>query len=210
MENQWRFDKTIASNFVNHARCHIPDYDKVIKLSVDICKIFEKNSKIIDVGCATGETLRRLDQEGFTNIWGVDNSQAMLDQCTVGKTILSDTFPTKIGPFKVVIINWTLHFIKEKEKYLTSIIDSLEEDGILILSDKIDNSEFSLEHYHNFKRIQGVSEEDIKKKAESLVGVMHIDDISWYISMFQHLKLNYHLANGFWSFATFVCRKKGS
>jgi tRNA (cmo5U34)-methyltransferase len=204
----WKFNKEIASKFVEHARCHIPDYDKVIDLSVEVAKNFSQTSKIIDVGCATGETLRRLQSAGFSNIWGVDNSQAMLDQCNVGNTVLSNDFPKDIGPFKVIILNWTLHFIKNKKSYLTSVVDSLDDDGILILSDKIDNSDFSLNYYHNFKRKQGVSEEEIKNKADSLKGVMFINDISWYITRFKELNLEYHLANGHWSFATFVCKKK--
>jgi 2-polyprenyl-3-methyl-5-hydroxy-6-metoxy-1,4-benzoquinol methylase len=208
MESQWKFNKQVASSFVQHARCHIPDYDKVIDLSVNVCRNFDVTSKIIDVGCATGETLRRLTSAGFKNVYGVDNSKDMLQHCNVGSTICSDKFPQNFGPFKVIILNWTLHFIKEKKDYLKTVIENLDQDGILILSDKIDNTDFSLNYYHQFKRNQGVTEEEIKAKADSLVGVMFIDDIHWYLETFKELNLEYHLANGHWSFATFVCRKK--
>ena len=88
------------------------------------------------------------------------------------------------------------------------MIKNLDDDGLLIISDKIDNREFALKYYHDFKKKQGVSEEDIESKAKSLVGVMFVQNLDWYIDTFKDLNIDYYLANGHWSFATFVCRKK--
>ena len=75
----WVFDNAVASTFVDHARQHIPNYDQVIDKSVDLClRYLPSQANIIDVGCATGETLRRLHAAGFTNLSGVEASYAML------------------------------------------------------------------------------------------------------------------------------------
>ena len=49
----WKFDRQIADDFVNHAKHHIPGYDRVINKTIDICKIlltpFNNQYRIIDV-----------------------------------------------------------------------------------------------------------------------------------------------------------------
>ena len=77
----WKFDESIADVFEQHAEQHIPTYLGVIQKSVDLCDILlRKNSSIIDIGCATGKTLRELRRRGFRNLHGVDSSQAMLNK----------------------------------------------------------------------------------------------------------------------------------
>jgi hypothetical protein len=43
MGTDWKFNKFVAETFVDHARKHIPNYDAIIDLSVDICKLFDLN-----------------------------------------------------------------------------------------------------------------------------------------------------------------------
>lgn len=182
----WEFNKNVAKIFHKHARQHIPDYDKVIDLSVLACKTFLKdplNDKIIDVGCATGETISRLYYNGCCNLIGVDSSQAMLDHCdqTQAVYICGYNFPIDQGPYAAVLCNWTLHFIKDKYHYLQEIYQGLLPGGFLILTDKTENHGPALTLYHEFKRMQGVSEEEIKTKSESLKNIMFIDPTDWYI-----------------------------
>lgn len=181
----WEFNEKIAKEFVQHARLHIPDYDKVIDLSVKLCKSMLNdplNDKIIDVGCATGETITRLYENGCCNLIGVDNSQAMLDQCVPDYAyyVLDNKFPIEPGPYSAVICNWTLHFIKDKTNYLTQIYNNLVVGGFIILTDKTENSGIALELYHDFKRKRGVSDEEIIAKANSVQNIMFIDPPEWY------------------------------
>jgi hypothetical protein len=56
MTKTWQFDQEVAKTFVDHAQKHIPDYDRVINKSVEVCqKLLLKDAAIIDVGCATGD-----------------------------------------------------------------------------------------------------------------------------------------------------------
>jgi len=183
-EGSWIFDKSVASVFVQHAEQHIPKYYEVIEQSVQMCEYFikNKNEKIIDIGCATGKTIETLHNRGFTNLVGVDNSQDMLDCITnkdIANYIFSDTLPA--DNYSAVICNWTLHFINQKELYLQSIYKNLKPNGILVLSDKTKNEGIELDLYHQFKKSRGVTQEEIIRKANSLIGKMFIDSEFWYI-----------------------------
>jgi len=207
---KWRFDKKLAPHFVDHARKHIPDYDKVIDLSVELCKDhYDTHSTIIDVGCASGETIKRLHAQGFKNIYGVDNSQAMLDECPkdIAKYELSENYPTNFPCMDVIICNWTLHFIKDKVAYLKSIKNNLKIDGILILSEKTTLDPLMIKKYHEFKLQKGVTQEEIKIKEKQLKDVMFIDNIEWYLKTLKDIGFkNINVINSYYCFNTFICR----
>ena len=205
----WKFDNTIANIFESHAKQHIPNYDAVIDQCVDVCNYLDKNTKIIDVGCAIGETLNRLQSHGFTNLHGVDNSWAMIEKCnTRGPFHLhySDKFPDEL--YDVVLMNWTLHFIENKIEYLKSVYDGLSDNGLLILSDKTSNDELPLKFYHQFKSRKGVSENEIREKAQSLVNVMFIHDVDWYLKTLRSIGFKeVYIINAYWCFTSFICTK---
>lgn len=207
-DQTWKFDSTVAADFVDHARKHIPNYDLVIDKAVGVCqKFLDPDDAIIDVGCATGETLRRLRQAGFANLAGVDSSADMLSQCkATANLILSDRLP--IGPYKAVICNWTLHFIMDKLAYLKDIHDELEPNGILFLSDKTSKDSVCVDFYHDFKRRQGVSDQEIAAKARRVESVMHIDPPMWYLESLAQIGFKHiHIVDASWCFTTFFCVK---
>jgi len=186
----WKFDRSVAKNFASHARQHIPDYEVVLDKTINICnERLSKESSILEVGCAIGETVNRLQKNKFKNIYAVDASQDMLDHCPKGLAIYycSKEFPNTGIKYDVVICNWTLHFIKDKESYLKKIYDALKPKGFLILSEKTENSGLALERYHAWKREQGVSEKEIEAKARSIEEVMHINSAEWYINKLREI-----------------------
>jgi tRNA (cmo5U34)-methyltransferase len=207
----WSFDKNVAQTFVAHAKRHIPDYDKVINLSRDLCWQLlpdAKNDCVIDVGCATGETINRFYRSGMRNLVGVDCSQPMIDQCNPdhSKLILNQDFP--IGTYSAVICNWTLHFIKDKIAYLQSIYQNLKPGGFLVLSDKTCNTGIDLELYHTFKQAQGVTPEEIAAKAASVKNIMFINDPMWYINTLKELGfVPVTVVNAAPCFTTFLAHK---
>lgn len=190
-ETKWKFDAQVANEFVDYAKHHIPGYERVVKKSVDLCKTlltpFNNNYRIIDVGCATGYTLTQLSNAGYHNLVGIDSSQSMLDQAkndgigNIAYLVNQENFPVNLGLFDVVICNWTLHFIKDKQKYLRDIYQSMKPGAFLILTDKTYNDSENLTMYHEFKKTQGVSLREITEKANSLVDVMFIDPPEWYL-----------------------------
>jgi ubiquinone/menaquinone biosynthesis C-methylase UbiE len=205
----WQFDTVIAETFVEHARHHIPNYDTVIDKNVAVCqKLLNKDSAIIDVGCATGETLNRLHRAGFNNLTGVEASHAMLNHCDVNiaRILHSDKFPNET--FDGVLCNWTLHFIKDKEQYLSNIYRNLSAGGFLILSEKTSLEPTMIEFYHDFKSSAGVSAEEIEAKAASVRDIMYIDSPKWYLETLSNLGFkNTQIIDASWCFTTFFCVK---
>jgi tRNA (cmo5U34)-methyltransferase len=209
--NPWQFDQHVAEMFENHARQHIPNYDQVIDITVALCEQkLNINSPILEIGCAIGETVKKLNQKNFSNIHAVDNSQAMIDKCpnNMARYYCSNNFPDTDIKFEAILCNWTLHFISDKISYLKKIFDHLEPGGFLILSEKTENSGLALEQYHRFKSLNGVSDSEIKAKAQSLVDVMFIHDINWYLSVLKNLGFSQiNVVNASWCFTTFVAVK---
>ncbi|CAB4137968.1 AdoMet_MTases domain containing protein [uncultured Caudovirales phage] len=211
---QWSFDSGISEYFEEHARQHIPRYDEVIDQCVHICKRLYSNpaTKILDIGCASGETIRRLDYARYTNLVGVDASVSMINKVRdlpIAHWIHSDQFPKESGPYQVILCNWTLHFVRNKRDYLTEIYQGLNNQGMLILSEKTANSGLELELYHDFKRAQGVSEQDIANKAHSVKDIMFIDSPDWYLKTLEDVGFSdVKIINASPCFTTFVAFKR--
>lgn len=207
-KNNWQFDESVAQRFQQEAHDHIPDYDRVIDLCLDIANnTLNKDSVIIDVGSALGHTVDSFINHGYTNTFGVEASEAMrVNSLHQDKIILSDTFPNINAD--MVIINWTLHFIKNADVYLKSVFDSMNGGGILVLTDKTAQSDLIKKLYYNFKRSNRVSEEYIKQKELQLQGYMNNLPIEWYLTILKEIGFdNIQIINNRLGFATFYCEK---
>lgn len=101
--------------------------------------------------------------------------------------IQSESFPVEHGPFDVVIANWVLHFIKDRETYLETITKSLSPNGVLILTEKVVGSSLANELYYDFKRSNGMTEEQIENKKQRLEGVLTTYTINWYLDKLNSL-----------------------
>lgn len=206
----WQFNQEIAKIFPIHARQHIPNYDQVIDLTVSICsENLDQHSNILEVGCAVGETLSRLHQKGFKNLYGVDSSLDMLRQCPleIANYFHSYNLPNIVN-YDAVICNWTLHFIENKIDYIQSIYENLNKDGFLIISDKTSIDKIAVKNYYKWKKSQGVSEEEINSKERSLKGVMFVDSPEWYLKTLKNIGFkNTFIINAHWCFTTFFCKK---
>lgn len=207
---EWRFDAQVAEVFDGIARREIPDYLRVIDLCVRVIgKGKLKQPKIIDVGSATGETLRQLYQAGYRNLYGVDASADMLAKSFQEATLIhSDSFPEIQGPFDYVLNNWTLHFIRNPLEYLEAIKRSLAPGGTLILSDKVSSSACVHDLYYDYKRANGVTEEEIDRKRQQIEGVLVTYPFTWYLNVLANLGLEkIEVINANTAFVTFMAVK---
>ena len=192
----WSFDSKVAARFDREAECHIPDYTTVIELSVKAAaeQVRDGRTKeqlqVIDVGVATGNTLKAFLDAGFhpTGLSGVDAAGAMLslakEKLPPGVQFFeSQTYPLEAPAMDAIISNWTLHFITDltaREQYIQDIFQGLAPGGVLILTEKTAQSDMVRGLYHDWKRSQGVSDEEVAAKAQKLQGVLVPCATSWY------------------------------
>lgn len=204
----WVFDENVAKRFQQEAKLHIPSYDIVISKCIDFAnRNLKKDARIIDVGSALGYTLKRFIDEGYTNIFGVDNSKAMIDNSLFPDLVTaSNSFPK--DSYDLVLVNWTMHFIQDKYSYLNDIYNALPLNGHLILTDKLLQSEIVKRDYYDFKRKNGVSEEYIQQKEKDLIGVMHSVTLGWYTNKLHMVGFKtVEVIHADLGFTTFLCEK---
>jgi SAM-dependent methyltransferase len=206
----WIFDNEIANRFQAEAETNIPSYHTVISKCLQFAnKNLEKSDKIIDVGSALGYTISKFKNAGFTNVIGVDNSPAMIEKSVFKDIVICSNFLPK-DIYKLIIINWTLHFIANKIQYLRDVYNNLDNNGYLILSDKCCQTDLVKDMYYDFKRNNGVSEEYIIEKEKKLIGVMQSVSIGWYLNTLQEIGFIVDVIHGDLGFVTFLCCKKSN
>lgn len=205
----WEFDDQVAARFQTEARTHIPDYERVITYCLDTVSVLypNKNIRIAEVGSALGYTVDRFVSRGYNNITGIEISTSMKDRSLhQDKIVVSSSLPA--DRYDVVLANWTLHFILERKEYIKDIFNSLNTDGIFILSDKMTQSISSKELYYTWKRSNGVTQEEINVKERKLRGVMETKSLDWYVEVLAAVGFkDIECVNSRFNFNTLLCRK---
>lgn len=204
----WTFDDSVANRFQQEARDHIPDYARVVEMCIEVASDnLSKDDAIIDVGSALGYTVDKFMQAGFSNVYGLDNSESMVKQSLhKDRIMLGNDFPSM--PFKMIVMNWTLHFVIDKLAYIKKMYDNLEPGGYLIISDKTSQSLEVKKKYYDFKRANGVSQEYIDEKEKKLAGYMYTVPTSWYNATFADVGFSsVEVINARYGFVTFMCKK---
>jgi len=207
----WQFDQSVALRFQEEAENHIPDYQRVIDLGLEIlAKNYgsRRDLDIIDVGSALGHTLQTLAAAGYASVWGVDNSEAMRNQSWRPERVFLSSH-IKLGrTWDVILANWTLHFVAERAEYLEDIFTSLNPGGTLIISDKMTHTQLQEDLYYDFKRRNGVAEAVIQQKRQALVGVLTSLPLDWYLSTLKRLGFSdVEVVNSRYMFHTIHARK---
>ncbi len=204
----WQFDKTIADIYLDHVRCHIPDFETVINKTVECCSSYcDTKDAILDFGCATGYTLQKLHNAGFRNLHGVDASQDMLNKCSVPAEYYCSTDIPKVQ-YKTIIANWVLHFNLNKEQLIENIYNQLDDNGFVIISDKLSQTNFIQDRYYNWKHSMGVSFDDILRKEKSLVGVMNLHSLDFYYNTLVSVGFkSVEVIHGGWGFISLMAKK---
>ena len=164
-------------NYNLAAKLYDPLLTQVLRpIRVDIMKkLLEKNdAKILDLCCGTGNQLKILGNNGFTNLLGLDLSQSMLEIAKRGnhdiEILNKDATNTNLQncSIDIVILSLAIH---EKNRYtqenlLKEAYRILKESGSLIIADydfrkptswltktviTIIERIAGKEHYNNFK-----------------------------------------------------------
>jgi SAM-dependent methyltransferase len=204
----WSFDDSVADRFQDEAVNNIPDYARVIDMCIQLAESkVTRDAVVVDIGSALGYTIDKFLNKGFSTVYGIENSDAMISKSKhQDKIICSDKFPELKSDF--VMANWTLHFVVERKDYIQSIYNNMNEDGVLIVSDKTTQTPEVKELYYNFKRDNGVTDEYIYEKEKKLQGYMHPYPIEWYLDTLKQIGFkNIQIINSRYGFVTFYATK---
>lgn len=189
IKKQFEFDENVAIVFDDMLERSIPFYKEVLELVCNLALLnSQKDSKIIDLGCSTANTLLHLYKKSKERILiGVDNSKPMLENAAKKiqayganiKLIEDDITQCDLQGSDVVLANYMFQFIRplKREIFAKKIYDSLNVGGILLLSekiifeDKVLNKQM-IDLYYDFKRSNGYSDFEIAQKREALENVL--------------------------------------
>ncbi|RTR33707.1 carboxy-S-adenosyl-L-methionine synthase CmoA [Shewanella atlantica] len=196
--SDFQFDEKVAGVFNDMIRRSVPGYGQIINTLGDFAnKYVSTDSNIYDLGCSLGAatlSIRRHIDNRNCKIIAVDNSESMIQRCRenlsayVSETpvdlVCGDIRDIKIENASMVVLNFTMQFLapKDREKLLSSIYKGLKPGGILVLSEKLNFEDESIQSllvdlHLDFKRANGYSELEISQKRSSLEHVMKPDTL---------------------------------
>ncbi len=197
--SDFTFDEKVASVFPDMIKRSVPGYGTIVSMvSVFAREFAQKKSLCYDLGCSLGAVtlaLRHGIREPDCSIVAIDNSPAMIQHCKQHLDFDSSNVPVKlvcgdieniaIKNASIVVLNFTLQFIKPKKRLalLEKIYRGMLPGGVLILSEKIAFSNQSRQKLHNelhhsFKRANGYSDLEISQKRTALEKVLIPETIS--------------------------------
>lgn len=224
----FQFDQEVVAVFDDMVSRSVPLYREIMPLVAHLLAQWVGPEELIyDLGCSTGTAMAFLGHwlPGPLRFIGVDTSPAMLAQATEKlqayrdkhsiQLVQHDLATVRLDPAAAMLCQYTLQFVPvmQRLEVLTRCRESLRENGLLILSEKLRVGDARLhetmtEIYETFKQQQGYSQTEIAQKRAALENVlvpMTANEIEKLLlrAGFQHVE-----CMGRWNnFATFVAVK---
>ena len=194
------FNEAVTQVFNDMVRRSVPGYDVVIELigvlAAAHSRTIRRPLRCLDLGCSRGAVTQSLLNQltdPRTRIVAIDNSEAMINAARTEINdervtfIVRDVLQSNFNDVDVAVMNLVLQFIEpdERSSMLTKIRHGLRDDGLLILTEKIQSGDEFVDYHHSFKRAKGYSELEITQKRDALEKVMVIDSLETH-----HNRLN--------------------
>lgn len=181
----FEFSPSVAEVFDDMVARSVPGYDEVQDLLVQLALRHHRDQVVYDLGCSTGTTLQRLSQaQAGLRLVGVDRSEAMLAAAReklVGAQVelLAEDIESpelfRRGRPGVVILCLVLQFLRpvRRQELLRRFYQELAPGGCLLVVEKTVQADprtnaLFIELYHDFKRRNGYSQQEIARKREAL------------------------------------------
>ena len=226
IEKQFEFDEEVASVFDDMLDRSVPFYKENLNLQIEILKNFLlDNDKVVDLGSSTGTFLIELAKKcnKKLNLIGIDSSKAMIENAkkkakAFGVDILfleKDFLTYDFSDSNAIIANYTVQFIRplRREKLIKKIYDSLNENGLFLMSEKLITehkklNKIMIDIYYEYKKNKGYSEYEIAQKREALENVLIPYTMQENIEMLKNAGFNNTEVIFRWNnFATFIAFK---
>ena len=190
VEGGWEFTLEVAEQFDTHVRKSIPLYDEIQRMTVDMSEWFIHNgSTVYDIGSSTGETVLHLQEKHASKenvrFIGIESSETMIKKARNKVSannvqfLHQDVVQTEFKEADLVISLFTLQFLgmPERTQVMRRVYQCLRSGGAVIMAEKIlaEEGQFDemwVELYWDFKKRQGLSDDQILQKARSIRGVL--------------------------------------
>lgn len=187
---KWNFNLKNVAGFEKHINRSVPFYKNCHFIFLSLTDYFiQKNSRIIDLGCSSGNYLSKLYDKNKLDISlkfeGYDAVPEMIKFCKKKYSKKKINFFTKditninFKNSSLISSFYTIQFIKKstRQKLLNKIYSGLNKNGVFFFVEKVlsENSDIEnmLTQLHNeFKIKNGISPSNILKKSKSLKGVL--------------------------------------
>lgn len=193
-EGKWDFNREVSEVFDDMVERSIPDYHSMRDLTCRLARRFIKaRSRILDVGCSTGLASLPMIREfgGLCQFFLCDVSEPMLAVCrerfskevergnveVFHDNLLGDGL--RYDSMDVVISCLTLQFIpiEHRQKAFENIYNALEPGGAFLIVEKVIGNTSTIdgafvEEYHDLKRDNEYTQEQIASKRKSLEGIL--------------------------------------
>lgn len=190
---EWSFNEDVANVFDDMLGRSIPGYENMRETVIRmIAPIVTNGGYVLDLGCSHGEMIAKLIKDlglsTYVNYVGVDSSTAMVskarqrfaddERVTIVHADIADAEMQRLR-YDIVLSVLTLQFIpiEHRQDILKQIYDSLTPNGCFILVEKVlGETQIGQEHlvsvYHQMKKDNGYSEEQVEAKRISLQNVL--------------------------------------
>jgi len=189
---KWEFNAEVASCFDNMLQRSIPSYERMRELTAIIgLNHLSEEGTVIDLGCSAGRSLEPFVVNGH-KCFGLEISEPMRKQAC--KLLASDTLSQILDwditqrrisdhwisqYVELVLSILTIQFtpIEYRQTIISDVYSALPVGGMFIFVEKIlgncaETNDLLVETYKKEKFSHGYSEEDIRRKAKALEGVL--------------------------------------
>lgn len=220
---EWSFNEDVANVFDDMLERSIPGYENMREMVIRmISPIVTNGGHILDLGCSHGEMIAKLIKEFgpsvYVNFVGVDSSTAMVskarkrfaddERVTIVHANIADAEMQRLR-YDTVLSILTLQFIpiEHRQEILKQVYESLSPNGCFILVEKVlGESWIGQDHlvgvYHQMKKDNGYSEEQVEAKRKSLQNVLVPVRASENIRMLK--SAGFSVVQPFWQNLNFV------
>jgi tRNA (cmo5U34)-methyltransferase len=189
INKSWSFGGKVPKIFEKHIEKSVPSYIEGHNLILKLSEYFvENNSVIYDIGCSTGNLLKKLNQyvkKKNISFYGIEIEKKMFQYAKSNlknssiKLINKDISKIKLKKSNLILSYYTLQFIPTsvRQDVVNKIYNSLNWGSAFIVFEKIRGNDARFENifnslYSEFKYENKFSKKHIYDKAKSLRGVM--------------------------------------
>jgi tRNA (cmo5U34)-methyltransferase len=190
---RWEFDADVTRVFDDMLRRSIPQYQTMRSVVFEVGRRFVRpGTDVVDLGCSRGGALAPFVAEfgADARYVGVDVSAPMLEACRgrfsreiesglvrVVDLDLRHGYPDVAGSLTLCVLTLQFTPVRERPRILRDAFAHTLPGGALMVVEKVLSGSARAERvmtavYHDLKRTNGYGEEEIRRKALSLEGVL--------------------------------------